>query len=135
VVGSEAHQRRSMVARSSVVVNAPSCLAASGDEALDDEGRRPGPPDPARGESGQPGPGDGLGADGEVEREPVGRSQVGQIALGPLACAIGPSPVAGVILVREPTDERDRNVTSERLGGANGGSVRANAGSRMCAFR
>src|SRR5215813_12151175 len=32
-------------------------------------------------------------------------------------------------------DKRDRNVTSERLGEANGGSVRANADSRMCAFR
>src|SRR5438445_6505000 len=46
-----------------------------------------------------------------------------------------PSLSKSYFYAEKTTDKRDRNVTSERLGGANGGSGRANAGSRMCAFR
>jgi len=46
-----------------------------------------------------------------------------------------PSLSRSYFYAEKTTDKRDRNVTSERLGGANGGSARANAGSRMCAFR
>src|SRR5438445_8372145 len=46
-----------------------------------------------------------------------------------------PSLSRSYFYAEKTTDRRDRNVTSERLGGANGGSARANAGSRMFASR